>query len=49
MIRMATLTPARIIGVDHEVGSLEAASADFLLLDRDLYVKQVFIDGVAAT
>ena len=23
-----------------------ASAADFLLLDRDLYVKQVFIDGV---
>ncbi len=50
VIRMATLTPARIIGVDHEVGSLEAGKrADFLLLDRALYVKQVFIDGAAAT
>jgi N-acetylglucosamine-6-phosphate deacetylase len=50
VIRMATLTPARIIGVDRELGSLETGKrADFLLLDRDLYVKQVFIDGVAAT
>jgi N-acetylglucosamine-6-phosphate deacetylase len=45
-IRMATLTPSRIIGVDHDVGSLEAGKrADILLLDRDLRVTRIILDG----
>jgi N-acetylglucosamine-6-phosphate deacetylase len=46
VIRMATLTPARIIGVDHEVGSLEVGKrADLLYLDRELRVTRVILDG----
>jgi N-acetylglucosamine-6-phosphate deacetylase len=46
VVRMATLTPARILGVDHEVGSLEVGKrADVLLLDRDLRVTRVILDG----
>jgi N-acetylglucosamine-6-phosphate deacetylase len=45
-IRMATLTPARILGVDAEIGSLEVGKrADLLVLDRELQVKQVYIGG----
>lgn len=51
-VRMATLTPATIVGWNQEIGSLEAGKrADVLLLDADLVVRAVFIDGerVAAT
>src|SRR5207244_1553263 len=42
VIRMATLTPARIIGADHEIGSIESGKrADLLVLDNLLQVKQV--------
>jgi N-acetylglucosamine-6-phosphate deacetylase len=47
VIRMASLTPARIAGRDRELGSLEPGKlADVLILDRDLRVKRVFVDGL---
>ncbi|MBC7816097.1 MAG: N-acetylglucosamine-6-phosphate deacetylase [Planctomycetaceae bacterium] len=47
VIRMASLTPARIAGRDRELGSLEKGKqADVVLLDRNLAVQRVFIDGV---
>jgi N-acetylglucosamine-6-phosphate deacetylase len=46
-VRMASLTPARILGAESEIGSLEVGKrADFVALDRELNVKQVFINGV---
>lgn len=46
-IRMASLTPARIAGADHEVGSIAVGKrADLLVLDRGLNVKQVYVGGV---
>jgi len=46
VIRMASLTPARIAGRDGELGSLERGKrADVLVLDHDLAVKRVFVDG----
>lgn len=46
VIRMASLTPARIAGQDRDLGSLEPGKrADVLVLDRDLTVRRVFIDG----
>lgn len=46
VIRMASLTPARIAGQDREIGSLDRGKrADIVLLDRDLAVRRVFIDG----
>src|SRR5262249_28741480 len=46
VIRMASLTPARIAGRDADIGSLERGKrADILVLDRDLCVRRVFIDG----
>jgi N-acetylglucosamine-6-phosphate deacetylase len=45
-IRMATLTPARIAGVEAEIGSIEVGKrADFVVLDQDLNVHMVFRDG----
>jgi N-acetylglucosamine-6-phosphate deacetylase len=45
-VRMASLTPARILGVDADVGSLEVGKhADFVVLDAELNVKQVYVGG----
>ena len=47
-VRMGSLTPARRVGMDSQIGSLEAGKqADFLILDEDLKVRQVFIAGEA--
>lgn len=47
VIRMASLTPARIAGRDSEIGSLERGKrADVVVLDRELAVQRVFIDGI---
>lgn len=46
VVRMASLTPAQIAGQDRDLGSLEAGkTADILVLDQDLNVKQVLIEG----
>jgi N-acetylglucosamine-6-phosphate deacetylase len=46
VIRMASLTPARIAGADHETGSIALGKrADLLVLDKDLNVKQVYLAG----
>src|SRR5262249_43920669 len=46
VIRMATLTPARIAGHDGTVGSIASGKrADLLVLDRELNIKQVYIGG----
>ena len=45
-VRMGSLTPACRVGMDSQIGSLEAGKqADFLILDEDLKVRQVFIAG----
>ena len=49
-VRMATLTPARILGVESEIGSLEAGKrADMVVLDRALNVRRVFVGGEAVS
>jgi N-acetylglucosamine-6-phosphate deacetylase len=46
VVRMATLTPARIAGWDAEVGSIAAGKrADLVVLDRSLEVVAVFVQG----
>lgn len=46
VVRMASLTPARIVGHHDDIGSLEAGKfADLLLLSKDLQVEQVWISG----
>jgi N-acetylglucosamine-6-phosphate deacetylase len=46
VIRMASLTPAERAGVARSVGSLEVGKrADVLILDADLNVKRVFVNG----
>jgi N-acetylglucosamine-6-phosphate deacetylase len=45
-IRMATLTPARILGLDHQIGHLAVGkAADLILLDADLNVRRVWCRG----
>jgi len=46
VVRMGSLTPARLAGLGDRVGSLEAGKqADFLILDLELQVKRTFIAG----
>jgi N-acetylglucosamine-6-phosphate deacetylase len=46
VIRMATLTPAKIAGVDQEFGSLSVGKrADLVILDQSLHVMSVYQDG----
>jgi N-acetylglucosamine-6-phosphate deacetylase len=46
VVRMATLTPARIIGQEQEIGSIAVGKrADLLVLDKALQVQQVYLGG----
>lgn len=46
ILRMASLTPARLTGLSGEVGSLEAGKrADVIVLSRDLAVEAVYLGG----
>ena len=46
VVRMASLTPAERVGLADETGSLEIGKrADVLVLDRQLHVRRVFMDG----
>ncbi len=46
VVRMASLTPARIAGWDHAIGSLTPGKqADLLVLDRQLQVERVYLAG----
>lgn len=48
-IRMATLTPARVIGWNQHLGSLEPGKwADLVIVDQDLTVRQVYVGGERA-
>lgn len=45
-VRMATLTPSRILGLEKELGSIDVGKrADLLLLDRQLNVRRVWVGG----
>jgi N-acetylglucosamine-6-phosphate deacetylase len=46
VVRMASLTPARIAGCDKELGSIEAGKlADLVVMNRDLHVREVYVAG----
>jgi N-acetylglucosamine-6-phosphate deacetylase len=46
VVRMASLTPARIVGLDAEIGSIAPGKrADLVVLDRELHVRQVYVGG----
>lgn len=45
-VKMASLTPARLVGMENEIGSIEVGKkADFTILGSDLSVKHVIING----
>jgi N-acetylglucosamine-6-phosphate deacetylase len=45
-IRMASLTPARILGLEADIGSIEVGKrADFAVLDAEMNVTQTWIGG----
>ena len=45
-VRMASLTPATILGVENDIGSLAPGKcADFLMLDATLQVRHVWVGG----
>ena len=45
-VKMASLVPARIVGVDDKFGSLEAGKqADIVLLDENLTVQKTMVEG----
>ena len=49
-VRMASLTPAKIVGIESEVGSLEPGKrADVVLLDPEVRVTRVWVDGCEVT
>ena len=46
VVRMASLTPARIAGFDHTVGSIAVGKrADLIVLSKELEVQQAYISG----
>jgi N-acetylglucosamine-6-phosphate deacetylase len=47
-LRMLTLNPAKLLGIEFKKGSLRpGADADILLLDRTLHITQVYTRGIA--
>jgi N-acetylglucosamine-6-phosphate deacetylase len=46
VIRMASLTPAKLTGMDRDIGSIEVGKrADFAVLTPELNVTRVYIGG----
>ena len=46
-VKMITITPARLIGLDRLTGSLETNKrADLVIFDEDITVKAVYVNGV---
>lgn len=46
VVRMASLTPATIIGLDRDIGSIAVGKrADLVVLDAELTVEQVYVGG----
>lgn len=45
-IRMATINPARLLGIDHKVGSLEPGKkANIIIIDDLIRIQKVFLEG----
>ena len=45
-VKMLSLTPAKLMGIDHAKGSIEAGKdADIVIMDQNFCVKQVFVRG----
>ena len=49
-VRMASETPARLIGIDDHKGTLQKGKdADIVIMDKDINVRCVFSNGNIAT
>ena len=49
-VRMATYNPAKVLGVENEVGSIAPGlRADFLVCDPDLTLRTVYLAGKPLT
>ena len=45
-IRMASLNPAQLLGIDHRVGSLKAGkTANIIVIDDMVNIQKVFLEG----
>lgn len=45
-IRMATLNPAKLLGIDHRVGSLKAGkTANLIIIDDMVHIQKVILEG----
>ena len=45
-IRMATLNPAKLLGIDHRVGSLAPGkAANLIIIDDMVHIKKVILQG----
>lgn len=45
-IRMATLNPAKLLGIDHRVGSLKPGkTANLIVIDDMIHIKRVVLQG----
>lgn len=48
-LRSCTINPASVIGMDKEIGSIAAGkAADFIFVDEDFNIKEVYINGTRA-
>ena len=48
-IRMATLNPAKLLGIDHRVGSLKAGkTANLIIIDEMVHINKVILEGELA-
>ena len=45
-IRMATLNPAKLLGIEHKVGSLKKGKkANLILIDDMVHISKVLLEG----
>lgn len=48
-LKSCTINPARVIGMDSEIGSIQTGKcADFVFIDENLDIKEVYINGILA-
>lgn len=48
-LKACTINPARVIGADDEIGSIAVGKcADFVFLDENMDIKEVYINGISA-
>ena len=46
IVKMASLNPAKAIGMDHNIGSIEIGKdADLLIFDKDINIRTMILKG----